>query len=90
VTIGVAVFHVTLFLPLLFTTSITLPPEMFARTLSHPVVLADYLSLAWLAASVATLGEASGREDDDAVKAAAYARGNGSAASHVNMTATRT
>jgi hypothetical protein len=73
VTIGVAVFHVTLFLLLLFTTSITLPPEVFARTLSHPVGLADYLSLAWLAASVATLGEASGPEDDDAVKAAAYA-----------------
>ena len=30
-TIGVAVFHVTLFLLLLFTTSITLPPEVFAR-----------------------------------------------------------
>jgi hypothetical protein len=47
---------------------------VFAQTLGHPVSLADYLSLAWLVASIATVGGAlgSGLEDDDGVKAAAY------------------
>jgi hypothetical protein len=73
-TIGVAALHVALFLSMLFAASITLPPDLFARTLGHPVFATDYLLLAWLVASIATVGGAlgSGLEDDDGVRAAAY------------------
>jgi hypothetical protein len=73
-TLGVAVLHVALFLSMLLAASITLTPDVFARTLGHPVSIADYLSLAWLLASIATVGGAlgSGLEDDDGVRAAAY------------------
>jgi hypothetical protein len=73
-TIGVAALHVALFLSMLFAASITLPPDLFARTLGHPVSVTDYLLLAWLIASIATVGGAlgSGLEDDDGVRAAAY------------------
>jgi hypothetical protein len=74
VTIGVAVLHVALFISMLFAASITIPPVVYARTVGHPVFVADYLSLAWLVASIATVGGAlgSGLEDDDGVRAAAY------------------
>jgi hypothetical protein len=74
VTIGVAVLHVALFISMLFAASITIPPAVYARTVGHPVSVADYLSLAWLVASIATVGGAlgSGLEDDDGVRAAAY------------------
>jgi hypothetical protein len=73
-TIGVAALHVALFLSILFAASITLPPDLFARTLGHPVFVTDYLLLAWLVASIATVGGAlgSGLEDDGGVRAAAY------------------
>jgi hypothetical protein len=72
--IGVAVLHVGLFLAMLFTAGITLTPGVFAHAVGHPVSVADYLSLAWLIASIATVGGAlgSGLEDDDGVRAAAY------------------
>ncbi|MCW2686914.1 MAG: hypothetical protein JWR37_1804 [Mycobacterium sp.] len=72
--IGVAVLHIALFILLLGTTSLTLTPDLLARTLGHPVGTSDYLRLAWLLASIATLGGAlgSGLEDDEAVRAAAY------------------
>jgi hypothetical protein len=74
VTIGVTVLHVALFIAMLIAASITLTPAVFAQTLGHPVSVADYLSLAWLIASIATVGGAlgSGLEDDDGVRAAAY------------------
>jgi hypothetical protein len=73
-TIGVAVLHVALFCTLLFTTALVLTPQLFSRTIGHPVGVLDYLKLAWLLASIATIGGAlgSGLEDDDAVKSAAY------------------
>ncbi|MET0701334.1 MAG: hypothetical protein ABWY93_16885 [Mycobacterium sp.] len=73
-TIGVAVLHVALFVSILFAASITLRPDVFAQTLGHPVSISNYLSLAWLVASIATVGGAlgSGLEDDSGVKAAAY------------------
>ncbi|KAA8888527.1 hypothetical protein F3087_16135 [Nocardia colli] len=71
---GVGVLHVALFCLLLFTASLTLPPELLSRILGHGVNFSDYLTLAWLLASIATIGGAlgSGLEDDTAVKAAAY------------------
>ena len=73
-TIGVAIFHIGLFILLLVTAWWTLPPQMVADNIGHPVSLSTLLKMAWLVAAVATLGGAlgSGMEDDEAVKAAAY------------------
>lgn len=72
--IGVAVLHIGLFILLLLTAWWTLPPQLVAQNIGHPVGVSTLLMLAWLAAAVATLGGAlgSGLEDDEAVKAAAY------------------
>lgn len=73
-TIGVAILHIGLFILLLVTAWWTLPPEMVADNIGHPVGLSTLVTMAWLLAAVATLGGAlgSGMEDDEAVKAAAY------------------
>jgi hypothetical protein len=73
-TIGVAILHIGLFVLLLLTAWWTLPPQLVADNIGHPVGLSTLLMMAWLAAAVATLGGAlgSGLEDDEAVKAAAY------------------
>jgi hypothetical protein len=73
-TIGVIIFHAGLFILLLLTAWWTLPPQMVAQNLRHPVGLSSLLLMAWLVAAVATLGGAlgSGMEDNEAVKAAAY------------------
>lgn len=72
--IGVVVFHVGLFILLFVTAWWTLPPELIARNIGHPVSLSTLLLMTWLVAAVATLGGAvgSGMEDDEAVRAAAY------------------
>ncbi|MET0704603.1 MAG: hypothetical protein ABWY93_33565 [Mycobacterium sp.] len=73
-TIGVAIFHAGLFILLLLTAWWTLPPQLVAHNIGHPVGPQTLLRMAWLVAAVATLGGAlgSGMEDDEAVKAAAY------------------
>ncbi len=72
--IGVLVLHIALFGLLLLTASIALPPQLLSSTLGHAVSFSDYLTLAWLLASIATIGGAlgSGLEDDTAVTDAAY------------------
>jgi hypothetical protein len=72
--IGVVIFHAGLFFLLLLTAWWTLPPQLVAKNIGHPVSLSALLLMAWLVAAVATLGGAlgSGMEDDEAVKAAAY------------------
>jgi hypothetical protein len=73
-TIGVAIFHVGLFVLLLLTAWWTLPPQLVADNIGHSVDTPTLLRMAWLVAAVATLGGAlgSGMEDDTAVKSAAY------------------
>jgi hypothetical protein len=73
-TIGVAILHLGLFILQLVTAWWTLPPQMVADNIGHPVGLSTLLMMAWLVAAVATLGGAlgSGMEDDEVVKAAAY------------------
>ncbi|OBI75790.1 hypothetical protein [Mycobacterium asiaticum] len=72
--IGVMIFHAALFLLLLATAWWTLPPQLVAKNIGHPVNFLTLLVLSWLVAAVSTLGGAlgSGMEDDDAVRAAAY------------------
>ncbi|MCV7423916.1 hypothetical protein H7K45_25510 [Mycobacterium yunnanensis] len=73
-TIGVVIFHVGLFVLLLLTAWWTIPPQMVSQNIGHPVGASSLFRMAWLVASVATLGGAlgSGMEDDDVVKAATY------------------
>ncbi len=72
--VGVGVLYVALFCLLLFTACLALSPELLSPVLRHGVSFSDYLTLAWLLASIATIGGAlgSGLEDDTAVKEAAY------------------
>ena len=72
--IGVIIFHAGLFILLLLTAWWTLPPQMVAKNIGHPVGLSTLLLMAWLVAAVATLGGAlgSGMEDDEAVNSATY------------------
>ena len=72
--IGVVVLYIALFCLLLGAAGVVLSAELFARTVGHAVGVVDYLKLAWLLASIATVGGAlgSGLEDDRAIKAAAY------------------
>jgi hypothetical protein len=73
-TIGVAIFHLGLFILLLLTAWWTLPPQLVADNIGHSFGLSTLLKMVWLVAAVATLGGAlgSGMEDDEAVKTAAY------------------
>ena len=72
--VGVGVLYVALFCLLLFTACLALSPELLSPVLGHEANFSDYLTLAWLLASIATVGGAlgSGLEDDTAVKDAAY------------------
>jgi hypothetical protein len=72
--LGVAVMHIALFILLLLTCWLVLPPVVVERYVGHSISVANYLTLAWLLASIATVGGAlgSGLEDREAVKAAAY------------------
>lgn len=49
-------------------------PRLLADTLGHPVAAWDYVAVAWLTSSLATVGGAlgAGLESDDAVRRAAY------------------
>ncbi|MFC9980398.1 hypothetical protein [Gordonia sp. NPDC127522] len=73
-TIGVIVFYVVVFFLLLLTAWWTIPPDMVTDQVGHPMDFWTLVVMAWLVASVATLGGAlgSGMEDDDAVRAATY------------------
>ena len=74
VLIGVLTLYGALFLLALAGSVLLVVPDLFADGLGHPVRVSDYLELAWLISSLATVGGAlgAGLESDDAVRQAAY------------------
>ncbi|MCU1617614.1 MAG: hypothetical protein JWO98_5154 [Frankiales bacterium] len=74
VLIGVLSLYASLAVLVLPAALLLLPPDALALALRHPVTMTSYLKLAWLAASLATLGGAlgAGLETDEAVHQAAY------------------
>jgi len=73
VTLGVLALYLAVLVSTLVG-ALLLVPNGLAATLGHPVGVADRVQLAWLAASLATVGGAlgAGLETDEAVREAAY------------------
>ena len=74
VVIGVLTLYAVLFVLALAGALLLVVAPLFAEGLGHPARLSDYLELAWLTCSLATVGGAlgAGLESDDAVREAAY------------------
>jgi len=75
-TISVAVLfaYAALFALIFIAAWVFVPGAYFQTILKHPVGFSEYLTLSWMAASLATLAGALGSslEDEDAVRGAAY------------------
>jgi Ca2+/Na+ antiporter len=73
-TLATAVSYVVLFAGTLFAASLLIDTSVLQQTLQRPVHVSDYLTLAWIISSLATVGGAigSGMEDEETVRAAAY------------------
>ena len=74
VVIGVAAFYAALFVLSLLAGLLLVVPSLLADAISRPVTFGDYVEVAWLTASLATVGGAlgAGLESDEAVRRAAY------------------
>jgi hypothetical protein len=68
------VSHVVLFVGTVLAAALLIDTSVLEQTLQRPVDVTDYLTLAWIISSLATVGGAigSGLEDEDTVRAAAY------------------
>ena len=74
VVIGVVAFYAALFVLSLLGGLLLVAPSLLADATSDPATLGDYVEVAWLTASLATVGGAlgAGLESDEAVRRAAY------------------
>jgi hypothetical protein len=74
VVIGVAAFYAALFVLSLLGGLLLVVPSLLADAISRPVTFGDYVDVAWLTSSLATVGGAlgAGLESDEAVRRAAY------------------
>ncbi|HEX2551329.1 MAG TPA: hypothetical protein VHK64_07015 [Nocardioidaceae bacterium] len=74
VVIGVAVFYAALLVLSLLAGLLLVVPSLLADAISRPVTFGDYVEVAWLTSSLATVGGAlgAGLESDEAVRRAAY------------------
>ena len=72
--IGAAVLYLALFAAMLAAALLLVPGDLLGVVLGHPAGVADQIRLAWLAASIATLGGALGAtvESRETVREAAY------------------
>ena len=73
-TLATLVSYLVLFAGTLFAAVLLIDTSVLQQTLQRPVHFSDYLMLAWLISSLATVGGAigSGLEDEETVRAAAY------------------
>jgi hypothetical protein len=76
VIIGILSLYLVLFAVTLAGAALLITPDAFSNALRSDVGVGDYLLLAWLASSLATVGGAlgAGLESDVAIREAAYAR----------------
>lgn len=74
VALGIVSLYAVLFLLILAGAGLVTAPQTFAHAVGRDVGFADYATLAWFVASLATIGGALGSalESEDAVRAAAY------------------
>ncbi|MBD0863678.1 hypothetical protein IA539_21110 [Gordonia sp. zg691] len=74
VVLGVGAFYAALFVLASVGVACLVVPQVFSATLGHPAGITDYLEVAWLTCSLATVGGAlgAGLETDEAVRDAAY------------------
>ena len=74
VVLGVLALYAALLLLALVTTPVLVPAQLLQAGIGHTEHVGDYVKLAWLTSSLATLGGAlgAGLESDEAVQAAAY------------------
>jgi hypothetical protein len=72
--LGVAALYLALFVAMLAAALLLVPGSLLGLVLGHPAGVADQVSLAWLATSIATLGGALGAvlETRETVREAAY------------------
>jgi hypothetical protein len=73
-TLAASVSYAVLFAGTVLTAALLIDPSVLEQALQRPADFADYLKLAWLISSLATVGGAigSGLEDEETVRAAAY------------------
>jgi hypothetical protein len=73
-TLATAVSYVVLFVGTALVAALLIDTSVLEQTLQRPVAAVDYLMLAWIISSLATVGGAigSGLEDEEEVRAAAY------------------
>ncbi|MGZ4556762.1 MAG: hypothetical protein ACXVXZ_13635 [Mycobacteriaceae bacterium] len=74
VVLGVLSLYAALLLLALLTSPVLVPSRLLDPAIGHAVRVGDYMKLAWLTSSLATVGGAlgAGLESDEAVRAAAY------------------
>ncbi|GIJ45050.1 hypothetical protein Val02_19360 [Virgisporangium aliadipatigenens] len=72
--LATAVSYLLLFAGTGLAAALLIDPSVLEKVVQRPVDIADYLTLAWLISSLATVGGAigSGLEDEETVRAAAY------------------
>ena len=73
-TLATAVSYLVLFTGTVLAAALLIDPSVLEQSLQRPVHFTDYLTLAWIISSLATVGGAigSGLEDEETVRAAAY------------------
>jgi hypothetical protein len=73
-TLATAVSYLVLFAGTALAAALLIDTSVLGQTLQRPVHFTDYLTLAWIISSLATVGGAigSGLEDEETVRAAAY------------------
>jgi hypothetical protein len=73
-TLATAVSYLVLFAGTVLAAALLIDTSVLEQTLQRPVDFTDYLTLAWIISSLATVGGAigSGLEDEETVRAAAY------------------